>query len=156
MSRPARLEPERILEDLLRLDPALRLERYYGERSIFFNPGGAAPLGTIVWSIKDKDGPNDKASRLSRPGVYRFAFALSVPEYERRFGPPPRRPDKGALLQLPGHDLSRLGVLTPHPVYAWMRWVQILAPSPAQFDALRPLLAESLEVVRQKWKRRRA
>ena len=148
------LEPERILRDLLRLDPALRLERYYGERSIFYNPAGAAPLGTIFCSIKDHDGPNDKASRLSRPGVYRFAFALAEHRYERFFGAPPRRPPKGERLRLEGHELTRLDVLTPHPVYAWMRWVQILAPTQDRFDELRPLLRESLETIEAKWKRR--
>jgi hypothetical protein len=114
------LEPEEILSDLLRLDPALRRERYYGERALFYNPGRSAPLGTILCSIKDRDGPNDKAS------------------------------------ELPGHDVTQLGVLTPHPVYAWMRWVQILAPSTDSFEALRPLLTESLGLVREKWKRRGA
>jgi hypothetical protein len=71
------LEPAQILGDVLRFDPALRCEPYYGERALFYNPGGRAPLGTIFCSIKDRDGPNDKASRLSRPGVYRFAFAIS-------------------------------------------------------------------------------
>ena len=146
------LEPEWILEEMLRLDPALRRERYYGERSVFYNPGGRAPLGTIFCSIKEADGPNDKASRLSRPGVYRFAFAMSATTYEKHFGAPPRRPPKGGLLRLPAHDLTALDVLTPHPVYAWMRWVQILAPTAERFGALRPLLDESLDLVRAKWR----
>jgi hypothetical protein len=47
-----------------------------------------------------------------------------------------------------------LDVLAPHPVYAWMRWVQILSPTADRFEALRPLLAESLGLVREKWRRR--
>jgi hypothetical protein len=43
----------------------------------------------------------------------------------------------------------------PHPVYAWMRWVQILTSSREQFDRLRPLLAESLDEVRAKWEGRK-
>jgi hypothetical protein len=43
-----------------------------------------------------------------------------------------------------------------HPVYAWMSWVQILAPTPARFESLEPLLAESLEAARAKWDRRRS
>jgi hypothetical protein len=149
-----RLEPEAILEDLLRLDPARRREPYYGERALFYNPGGRAPLGTIFCSIKDRDGPNDKASRLSRPGVYRFAFEMSAATFERRFGPPPRRPPKGGQLALPDHDLTRVNVLTPHPVYGWMRWALILAPTAERFEDLRPLLAESLALVREKFERR--
>jgi hypothetical protein len=43
----------------------------------------------------------------------------------------------------------------PHPVYGWMSWVQVLAPTAAQLESLRPLLAESFELARAKWKRRR-
>jgi hypothetical protein len=42
----------------------------------------------------------------------------------------------------------------PHPVYAWMSWVQILAPTATEFESLRPALAESLDLVRAKWARR--
>jgi hypothetical protein len=148
------LEPEEILEDLLRLDPALQRERYYGERALFYNPDRRAPLGSIFCAIKDGDGPNDQASRLSRPSVYRFAFEMSRPTFEHHFGPPPRRPAKGELLELVGHDVTRLDVVAPHPVYAWMRWVQVLSPTAERFEALRPLLGESLDLVRARWKRR--
>ena len=43
----------------------------------------------------------------------------------------------------------------PHPVYAWMRWVQILSPAEHEFAALRPLLEDSLAVVKAKWRRRK-
>ena len=142
------MTPEAIIEEMLGFDSGLRLERYYGERSIFYNPGRARPLGTIWCSIKEQDGPNDRASDLSRPGVFRFAFGMTEDDYERWFGPPPRRPEKGRLLELE-QDPSQLGVLTPHPVYAWMRWVQIL--SPTSVDHLRPSLASSLDMVRAKW-----
>lgn len=148
------LEPEAILRDLLGLDPGLRLEPYWGERSIFYNPGRAAPLGVIFASIKEHDGPNDSSARLSRPGVFRFAFGMDPGTYERRFGSVPPRPPKGGVVALPGYDPTRLGELMPHPVYAWMSWVQILAPTAAQFDPLRPLLAESFELVLAKWRRR--
>jgi len=145
------IEPEEILHDLLGLDPGLRREAYYGERSIFYNPGGVAPLGTIFASIKDRDGPKDKASNLSREGVYRFAFCVTRPQFAERFGETPRRPPKGGVVNLVGHDLTRLGELTPHPVYAWMRWVQILSPTRAQYESLKPLLDESLAMVKAKW-----
>jgi Family of unknown function (DUF6194) len=148
---PPALEPEEVLNDLLGLDPGLRRQAYYGERSIFYNPGGIAPLGTIFASKKDHDGPNDKAAKLSRQGIYRLAFCLTPDRFAERFGQPPRRPPKGEAVDLAGYDLTRLGELTPHPVYAWMRWVQILSPSRPQYESLKPLLAESLEVVKAKW-----
>jgi hypothetical protein len=150
------LGPEAILGELLRLDPGLVRERYWGERSIFLNPGHQAPLGVIFASIKDHDGANDRSSNLSRAGVYRFAFQLPSEEYRRRFGPLPERPAKGGVVELPDYDPTRLNELMPHPVYAWMRWVQILSPTSAQFEALKPLLADSLDLVREKWNRRTA
>jgi hypothetical protein len=153
MASPAlpALEPEELLSNLLGLDPGLRREAYYGERSIFYNPGGVVPLGTIFASVKDHDGPNDKAAKLSRQGVYRFAFCLTPDRFAERFGQTPHRPLKGGCVDLAGYDLTRLDELMPHPVYAWMRWVQILSPSWPQYQSLQPLLTESLTVVKAKW-----
>jgi hypothetical protein len=148
------LEPEAILRDLLGLDRDLRIEPYWGERSLFYNPGGQAPLGVIWASLKDHDGENDRSARLSREGVYRFAFGMARDTYESRFGARPARPPKGGVIELPGYDPTRLGELMPHPVYGWMSWVQILAPTADQFEPLRAPLAESLELVRAKWRRR--
>ena len=149
------LEPEAIPRDLLGLDPALRRERYWGEDSLFYNPGRAAPLGVIFASIKDHDGENDRSANLSRPGVFRFAFCLPPATYDRLFGELPARPPKGGVVELPDYDPTRLGQLMPHPVYAWMRWVQVLAPTRPRFEGLRPHLDESLELVRARWKRRK-
>jgi hypothetical protein len=75
------LEPDAILRDLLRLDPGLRVERYYGERAMFYNPGRAAPLGTIFCAIKDHDGPNDRRAALSRPG-HTVVFYMGLNQLE--------------------------------------------------------------------------
>ena len=150
------IQPDEIIRELLGLEPALTVERYWGERSIFYNPGRQAPLGAIWASIKDHDGENDHSAALSRDEVYRFAFQLSRPEYERRFGAVPRRPPKGGVVEIPDYDPTRLNALMPHPVYAWMTWVQVLAPTRARFESLQPLLAQSLDVVRKKWERRNA
>lgn len=149
------IEPAEIVAALLELDSDLRVEPYYSEQAIFYNPGGAAPLGVIFASIKDHDGPNDQASRLSRPGVYRLAFALAPEAYATRFGDVPVRPPRGGVVALE-FDPAALNRLGPHPVYAWMRWVQILSPTRRQFAALRPLLEESLSLAQARWQRRRA
>jgi hypothetical protein len=146
--------PDAILDDLLARDGDLALVPYYGERAVFYNPGAAAPLGVIVAAIKEQDGPNDRSARLSRPGVFRFALGLRAPTFERLFGPHPARPPKGGVVAVPGYDHARLDALMPHPVYAWMSWVQILSPSRARFDELRPLVDEALDFGREKWGRR--
>lgn len=146
------IEPEVIIGELLEMDREVRLERYYGERSLFYNPGHSAPLGVIFASIKEDDGPNDKASRLSRHGVYRLAFQLTPDDYAERFGPPPARPPRGGGIAV-DIDPAAFNRLTPHPVYAWMRWAQILSPTAQQFAALRPQIEESLSLAREKWRR---
>jgi hypothetical protein len=150
----AAIEPGEILTDLLGLDAGLRQEPYWGERSIFYNPRKIAPLGVIFASIKDHDGANDSSSNLSRPGVYRFAFCAPPVTYAQLFGEPPKRPPKGGVVALPDYDPTQLNHLMPHPVYAWMRWVQILSPTRAQFESLRPSLDESLALVKTRWRRR--
>ncbi len=151
---PARvLEPEEVLSDLLGLDPDLRLEPYYGERSIFYNPRGIAPLGVLVASVKEQDGPNDKASELWRPGVYRLCFCVRPETFVRRLGAPPPRTPK-AVVEPGEHDPAALDTLAPHPVYGCMHWVQILSPTAASLEALRPLIDESLELARARWRRR--
>ena len=150
------LAPEEILDHVLALDPALTLVPYYGELSIFYNPGGAAPLGVILVSVKERDGPNDRRSRLDRDGVYRFALGLRPDTFAGRFGAVPPRPPKGGAVDVLGHDPSRVGALSPHPVYAWMSWAQILSPTRRRFDALAPLIGESLDLARGKWERNHA
>ena len=150
------MRPAEILSDLLGIDPGVGPESYYGERAIFYNPGGVAPLGVLVASLKDDDGPNDKSARLSRPGVYRLSFCVTPDTFSRRFGERPARPPKGGVIELTGYDPTRLDTLMPHPVYGWMYWLQILAPSASGFEALRPLIGESLDLARARWRRREA
>lgn len=154
MSARATIDPEEIFTTLLPLDEGLRRERYWGESSIFYNPGKAAPLGVIFASVKDHDGENDRSSLLDRPEVFRFAFCLAPDAYAERFGDLPARPPKGGVVHLDDYDPTALDTLMPHPVYAWMRWVQILSPSRERFHALRPLLDDSLTLVRARWARR--
>jgi hypothetical protein len=150
------VDPEEILRGLLGLDSGLRRERYWGESSLFYNPDRAKPLGVIFASIKDHDGENDRSSHLSRDGVYRLAFCLAPATYAKRFGEVPARPPKGGVVDLPDYDPTCLNELMPHPVYAWMRWVQILTPSRRAFEALRPHLEESFDLVRARWRQRAA
>ena len=149
------IDPSEIVAALLELDPEVRLQAYYGEQSLFYNPGGVAPLGVIFASLKENDGPNDRASRLSRAGVYRLAFQLTPEEFRARFSAVPPRPLRGGVVVVEA-DPAALNELTPHPVYAWMRWAQILAPTRQQFAAVRPLLEESLSLAQAKWQRRAA
>lgn len=111
----------------------------WGETSLFYNPGRRRPNGVYFCTIKEHDGPNDRASRLDRDGVLRLAMGIGKPAYEERFGPVPDRPPKGGVVET-GHDFAALRTVTPHPVYGWMGWVQVLSPTTEDLPGLAPLV----------------
>lgn len=116
----------------------------WGETSLFHNPGRMLPNGVYFCTVKDHDGANDTASHLDRPGVFRVAIGVPRTRYELLFGPRPARPAKGGVVET-GHDFTAIDVVMPHPVYAWMGWVQVLSPTEATFAAMQPLFAEAHE-----------
>ena len=136
------MEPDEIVDRLISRFDGLAPKASWGETSLFYNPGLALANGVYFCTIKDHDGANDTASRLDRPGVFRLALGLPVRRYEDLFGPRPLRPPKGETVAT-GHDFTRRDVLMPHPIYAWMGWVQILSPSDASFESLQPLFDDS-------------
>lgn len=122
--------------------PGLVPKASWGETSLFYNPGLVLTRGVYFCTIKDHDGANDRASHLDRPGVFRVALGVPKQRYEALFGARPARPAKGGVAAT-GHDFTATNVLMPHPVYAWMRWVQILSPTDEAFEALQALFAEA-------------
>jgi hypothetical protein len=127
----------------------------WGETSLFYNPNNALKSGVYFATIKEHDGENDKASSLDREGVFRLSFGLPPASYEERFGPRPERPAKGAVVAIE-HDFTSLNELTPHPVYAWMGWVQVLSPTESTMAELRPLLDEAYVKARTTFEKRTA
>lgn len=144
------IEPDEIVLQLRGSFSGLEVTHSFGETSIFYNPEKKHPRGTYFCTIKLKDGPNDKASELDRDGVFRVSFALPEDIYQEQFGSPPARGDMASIRSNP----KALNKLTPHPVYARMRWVQILSPSPEKFKQLQPFIKESynLALIRHKGK----
>lgn len=103
----------------------------YRERSFFYNPDGSLPKGVYFATIKESDGPRDKASRLDREGVYRLSTGIGKKHYQTLFGPVPPRPAKGEIIG-GHHDFTVLDTLTPHPIYAWIGWIAINSPDQSQ------------------------
>ena len=120
--------PYSIIEHLLDRFEGTRVVEAWGERSIFYDPGLMLPRGVYFVTVKEKDGENDKASHLDRPGVFRLNVGTTKPLFLERFGPPPSRPGKGGVVDGPW-DFTAADTLTPHPVYGWMSWVAVLNPS---------------------------
>lgn len=88
------------------------------------------------------DGENDSASDLNREGVFRLAIGLPSKTYTGLFGAKPPRPAKGGIVST-GHDFTVVNELMPHPIYAWMGWIQVLSPTEETFDQVLPLLKEA-------------
>ncbi|GHA86366.1 DUF6194 family protein [Cognatilysobacter bugurensis] len=125
----------------------------WGETSFFYNPGLVLPRGVYFATLKVKDGDNDQASDLARPGVFRLNMGIGKPTYRSLFGLPPARPAAGGVVNT-GHDFSVLDTLTPHPVYGWMAWVSVLNPSAQTFETIKPLLREAHELAAVKFDKR--
>ena len=136
------MQPEEIASHLTSRFDGLVEASSWGERSFFYNPDGELPRGVYFCTLKDHDGANDKASDLDREGVFRVSTGLPRDLYEERIGPLPERPGKGGVVDT-GNDFTAIDILTPHPVYAWMGWVQILSPTAAHFRELQPLFKEA-------------
>ena len=132
------MQPEEIASHLTSHFDGLVEEASWGETSLFYNPEGELPRGVYFCTVKDHDGANDKASNLDREGVFRVSTGLPRELYEERFGLPPRRPGKGGVVET-GDDFTAINTLMPHPVYAWMGWVQVLSPTRGHFSELQPL-----------------
>jgi hypothetical protein len=125
----------------------------YREYSYFYNPNNILPRGVYFATIKESDGINDKASNLDRDGVYRLSFGLSKKTYERLFGAKPKRPLKGKIVDT-RDDFTAFNILTPHPIYAWMGWVQILNPKLEQLSMITELLDERYEIVKNEFSKK--
>lgn len=144
------MTPDDVLAALETTFAGLAPKATWGETSLFYNPDGVLPNGVYFCTIKERDGANDRASQLDRPGVFRLALGLPPGRYEQMFGPRPARPPKGGVV-LTADDFTATDVLMPHPVYAWMGWVQVLSPSAATFAEMQQLLADAYALAVEKY-----
>ncbi len=58
----------------------------------------------------------------------------------------PKRPAKGEIVDL-DFDFTSLGLLMPHPIYAWLGWIGINNPESQNLDSLKHLLDISYQNV---------
>lgn len=143
-----------ILEYCLKNLDGTILVNSWGEHGIFYNPGGNLKRGIYVLTVKEKDGDNDKSSKLDREDVYRVNLGVRKDTFSKMFGQTPKRPDKGCVVDM-DYDFSSIDTLLPHPVYAWMGWICVLNPSESRFEELKPLIQEAYEYAKEKYAKRK-
>jgi hypothetical protein len=125
------------------------IKEAYSELTLFYNPNYALPNGVYFLTIKEKDGPNDKSSRLDREGVFRISFKPDPMTYQKQFGDKPRRSENAVAGT--ATDYSLLDTWLPHPIYAWMGWTMILNPSKNSLNELYPHIEESYLQAKQRF-----
>ena len=145
------LSVDEILAKLLEHFQSLSLKNAWGEKSLFYNPGNSRPNGTYFLTIKEKDGDNDQASNLNRDGIFRINFGINEKSFLALFNNKPARPKKGEIID-GNYNFTATNILTPHPIYGWMKWVSILNPSRESFENIWPLINESYNAAVGKFK----
>ena len=126
----------------------------WGEKGIFYNPGHVLKRGVYILTVKEKDGDNDKGSRLNRPGVYRVNLGVRKDTFVKLFGAVPKRPGAGGVVEM-DYDFSAADCFLPHPVYAWMGWMCVLNPSEETFEDLKSYIREAYEYAKEKFAKRK-
>lgn len=125
----------------------------WGETTFFYNPNRLLNRGTYFATLKEKNGPNDKASALDRKGVFRLNMGVQKSDYFDLFGLTPPRPLKGQIVA-GTWDFTTLNQLTPHPIYGWMGWISILNPDKEAFKQCLPLLDSAYEKAKSTFEKR--
>ncbi len=133
--------------------PGTTQKSSYGEHSFFYNPGNLLPSGTYFLTIKEHDGPNDKASQLDRENIFRLNFGASKKTFLRMFDEVPARPPKGKHIEGP-YDFTALDTLMPHPVYGWSYWLCVLNPSKDTFEKILPLIQDYYQQAVKRFEKR--
>lgn len=136
------ISPEAVDDFLRSRYPGVEAQSAWGETSYFYNPGHRFARGSYFVTVKQKDGANDKASRLDRPGVWRLNIGLSKAAFLGLFCSLPRRPGKGQTID-GDWDFTTLDIITPHPVYGWMGWIAVICPSDETFEICKPMLEDA-------------
>lgn len=112
-------------------------KKAYGETTFFYNPDRILKNGVYFCTIKEQDGPNDKASFLDRDGIFRISTGITREEFLKIFPMVPKRAAKGGVVD-ESIDFKQTNKILMHPVYAWMSWICLQSPDEDTFiDFLR-------------------
>lgn len=92
-----------------------------------------------VLTIKDKDGKNDKSSKLDRIDTFRVNIGVKKDTFKKVFRFIPSRPSSGCTVDM-NYNFTKINEILPHPIYAWMSWISIINPTKSKFEELKPFI----------------
>jgi len=147
------MSPQELSDFILSRYQGLVPQNTWGETSFFYNPDLKLARGTYFVTVKEKDGGNDKASKLDRDGIFRLNFGTNKQTFVQLFGSVPARPSKGGVIA-GGFDFTETDKLLPHPVYGWIYWLCILNPSRATLQQNLPILDAYYQTTKDRFAKR--
>jgi hypothetical protein len=124
-------------------------ELSWGDTFFYYAPDGVVPTATQPFAtIVTKDYPEDRASRLDRPGVFRLNVAAGREAFVSWTGREPREAAD------PDADPSAADTVVAHPVYGGLGWLAVVNPGPRTGEAVRELLRTAHGLARSRRERR--
>ncbi len=120
----------------------------WGDFFFYYAPDGVLPRSQPFATIVTKDYPDDRVSRLDRPGAFRVNVAAGSAEFRRWTGRGPREPVTEQV------DPSAVDVLFAHPVYGALGWLAVVEPGARSEAPLRELLRTAHRLARARHERR--
>ncbi|MEM7302033.1 MAG: DUF6194 family protein [Pseudomonadota bacterium] len=147
------ISPDDVFEHITGTFAGVVPKSTWGETAFFYNPGMALKNGTYFATIKEKDGDNDRASNLDREGSWRLNMGVRKETFVSLFGPPPKRPGKGQIIEGPW-DFAMSDQIMPHPVYGWMGWLAVISPTLSTWDQCKALIGDAHERAKATFEKR--
>ena len=120
----------------------------WGDVFFYYAPDGVIPKSQPFATIVTKDYPDDQASRLDRPGVFRLNISAGAEQFRTLTGHEPQEP------VAPEIDQATPDVVIAHPVYGYLGWLCIVNPGPATATTVQDLLRTAHQLARTRFQRR--
>lgn len=122
----------------------------WGDWFFYYAPDGVIPQTQPFATVVTKDYPDDRGSRLDRPGAFRVNMHAGAAAFRAWTGHEPKAP-AGADV-----DPSTPDTVFAHPVYGGLGWLAVVNPGPRTAEPVRELLREAHRLARGRFDRRAA
>lgn len=143
-----------IIKFVMNRYPGLVIDQNWGETALFYNPEKKLKKGVYLLTFKEKDGKNDYSSKLNlKKDLYRLNIGITKKTFKDLFGHMPARPVSGKTVEM-NYDFSTIDHIMPHPIYGYMAWICVVAPSKKTLQKLLPLIDEGYRLCVEKYNKK--